>query len=227
MFVGWQARGNPKPVTLMFSTFGLILQIGDYCRYQCLASLKHRYVRPSIEHDSFLPRLGHDLVLTFGQKLTGRGNLIRREEVKMSQSMAFETDDRMAHDWAKESVSQIAASMTSRLAKSREAGGAILADPQMEEFVAAIEDRCAYAGFTPDKSEPAIPVALRMPQEPRTTGPNADEYRGRVDACLAWAGEAPTDEVRLACLTLAQAWLKAAMRQSGDISDHLPLAPTL
>ena len=62
--------------------------------------------------------------------------------------------------------------------------------------------------------------------QPPSTKPNADDYRGRVDACLSWAKEAPNDEVRLACLTLARAWLKAAMRDDGRGSD-LPLAPTL
>jgi phage-related protein len=139
----------------------------------------------------------------------------------MGQVIAIGTNDRMARDWVKESVSEIAASMASRLSKSREAGGAVLADPQI------IEDNCAYHGITPDTSGLANPIAVRMSQEQRTTKPNADEYRGRVDACLTWAREAPTDEVRLACLTLAQAWLRAAMRQGGEISDHLPLAPTL
>jgi hypothetical protein len=146
----------------------------------------------------------------------------------MGQSTAIGTNDRMARDWAKESVSEIAASMASRLSKSREAGGAILADPEIGNFVAAIEDTCAYDGVTSDTSEPANSIPLQMSQEQRrTTKPNADEYRRRVDACLTWAREAPTDDVRLACLTLAQAWLRAAMRQSGDVSDHLPLAPTL
>ena len=36
-----------------------------------------------------------------------------------------------------------------------------------------------------------------------------------------------TDDVRLACLALATAWLKAAVREDGDGSDHLPLAPAL
>jgi hypothetical protein len=55
----------------------------------------------------------------------------------------------------------------------------------------------------------------------------SDEYRIRADACLSWAQEAPTDEVRLACLTLASAWLKAAMGEDGGVPDHLPLAPRL
>jgi hypothetical protein len=56
---------------------------------------------------------------------------------------------------------------------------------------------------------------------------SSDEYRERADACLNWARDASTDEVRLACLTLASAWLKAAMSEDGGMSDHLPLAPRL
>jgi hypothetical protein len=63
-------------------------------------------------------------------------------------------------------------------------------------------------------------------QRPPSTKFNPDEYRGRVDACLNWAKEAPNDEVRLACITLAQLWLRAAMRDDGSGTD-LPLAPTL
>jgi hypothetical protein len=56
---------------------------------------------------------------------------------------------------------------------------------------------------------------------------NADEYRRRADACLDWAREASSDDVRLACLALATAWLKAAVSEDGAESDHLPLAPSL
>ena len=58
-------------------------------------------------------------------------------------------------------------------------------------------------------------------------GPPSDEYRVRADACLHWAREAPSDEVRLACLALANAWLKAAVREDSRVSYHLPPAPTL
>lgn len=52
----------------------------------------------------------------------------------------------------------------------------------------------------------------------------ADDYRARVDVCLIWARGACSDEVRLACLTLASTWLKAAMDQD---TSELPLAPRL
>jgi hypothetical protein len=61
--------------------------------------------------------------------------------------------------------------------------------------------------------------------QPPGAKPTSDEYRIRADACLNWAREASTDEVRLACLTLAYAWLKAAIDEDGRVSDHLPLAP--
>jgi hypothetical protein len=41
------------------------------------------------------------------------------------------------------------------------------------------------------------------------------------------AREASTDDIRLACLALATAWLKAAVREDGGGPDHLPLAPSL
>ena len=56
---------------------------------------------------------------------------------------------------------------------------------------------------------------------------SAEEYRRRADACLNWAREASSDDTRLACLALATAWLKAAVREDGDGSDDLPLAPRL
>jgi hypothetical protein len=64
-----------------------------------------------------------------------------------------------------------------------------------------------------------------LDQPPRRK--SSDEYRRRADACLSWAREASTDDVRLARLALATAWLKAAVREDGDGSDHLPLAPAL
>jgi hypothetical protein len=54
---------------------------------------------------------------------------------------------------------------------------------------------------------------------------SADDCRARADVCLVWAREACSDPVRLACLTLASAWLKAATDR--DTSAQLPLAPRL
>ena len=57
------------------------------------------------------------------------------------------------------------------------------------------------------------PQILR--DQPSLAAVSPDEYRKRLDTCLLWAREANADNVRLACLTLAQAWLSAAMRD-GD-----------
>ena len=73
-------------------------------------------------------------------------------------------------------------------------------------------------------SQGAETVLLDQPPRRKQS---AEEYRRRADACLNWAREASTDDVRLACLALATAWLKAAVREDGDGSDHLPLAPAL
>ena len=67
---------------------------------------------------------------------------------------------------------------------------------------------------------------MSLDNQPRPT-PMADEYRSRVDVCLNWAREAPTDEIRLASIALAQAWLRVAMRIEREMSESLPLAPTL
>ena len=136
--------------------------------------------------------------------------------------------DRIARARAEESVSEIAASMASRLAKIREGRHAVSIDAQDEPVIVANEHDRACEESRLDETNAPKPVVLetsldRLP----ISKPSADEYRRRVDACLEWAREAPTDEVRLACLTLAQAWLKAAMSQGGAVSHPLPLAPTL
>lgn len=81
----------------------------------------------------------------------------------------------------------------------------------------------------PGSEENAAPNPVLGPQMPRDqlqhTRLTADDYRARADECLNWAREAPGDEARLACITLAQTWLKAAIRDGGDVADGLPLAP--
>lgn len=144
----------------------------------------------------------------------------------MAPSIAFTNSDRIARDQAKEDVSEIAASIASLLAESRAGRGAVSTDAQDEQVIAANEHDCACEGARLDETNAPKQVVLSQDRLP-ISKPSADEYRGRVDACLKWAREASTDEVRLACLTLAQAWLKAAMSQGGDVSDRLPLAPTL
>ena len=146
----------------------------------------------------------------------------------MASSLAFRNGDYAGRDCVKESVSEIAASMASRLAKTREAGGIVTSDPLEAGPLAEDEQSCGCEGGRLDESGAQKQVVVQIPHgQMGSTKPNADEYRGRVDACLSWANEAPTDEVRLACLMLAQAWLRAAMRDDRTVSDHLPLAPTL
>ena len=122
-------------------------------------------------------------------------------------------------DGTKENVSEIAAAIASRLARS---------DPHRTDPMALAEvsrDDC-----TERANESSIPndFGSQMPLDnpPRPT-PVADEYRSRVDVCLNWAREAPTDEIRLASIALAQAWLRVAMRIEREMSENLPLAPTL
>jgi hypothetical protein len=146
----------------------------------------------------------------------------------MAPSLAFRNGDYAARDCAKESVSEIAASMASRLAKTREAGGTVSSDPLEAGPVAQGEQICASEGGRLDESGAPKQVVVQIPHgKLGSIKSSAEEYRGRVDACLSWAKEAPTDEVRLACLMLAQAWLRAAIRNDRTVSEHLPLAPTL
>ena len=145
----------------------------------------------------------------------------------MAPSLAFRNGDYAGRDYTRESVTEIAASMASRLARSRESGGVVASDTQEADTVARNEHRHACESDRLDERAVAKQGVLQMAHDRLpSTKPSADDYRGRVDACLGWAKEAPNDEVRLACLTLAQAWLKAAMRDDGSGSS-LPLAPTL
>ena len=67
-------------------------------------------------------------------------------------------------------------------------------------------------GCADDSEEPAGGTA------PTPTSHNAklafNEYRQRVEACLNWAKDARAE--RVACLTLADAWLRAAL---ADLTD--------
>ena len=123
------------------------------------------------------------------------------------------------------SINELAASISSKLARNAavpndapQAGASVLSD---DSFTLESERRdeipTLHEEVTPEMSHRDL---LR-------TNRTSDEYRGRADACLNWAREASTDEVRLACLMLANAWLKAAMAADGGGSDHSPLAPKL
>ena len=145
----------------------------------------------------------------------------------MAPSLAFRNGDYAGHDYTRESVTEIAATMASRLARSRESGGVVASDTQEAETIARKEHSYVCESDRLDERATAKQDVIQMAHDRLpSTKPSADDYRGRVDACLSWAKEAPNDEVRLACLTLARAWLKAAMRDDGSGSD-LPLAPTL
>jgi hypothetical protein len=111
-----------------------------------------------------------------------------------------------------ESVSEIAASIASRLVKSREGRSALSDDPSQagaffSEGTPANVSGCQYDGTASTQNSPQI-----LRDQASLAAVTPDEYRKRLEACLLWAREANADNVRLACLTLAQAWLSAAMR---------------
>jgi hypothetical protein len=117
------------------------------------------------------------------------------------------------------SLNELAASIASKLVRN----AIPLADPQPsvpQESGSFVERQDANISA----SQGAETVLLDQP--PRREE-SADEYRRRADACLSWTREASGDDVRLACLALATAWLKAAVSEDDDGSDHLPLAPSL
>jgi hypothetical protein len=123
-------------------------------------------------------------------------------------------------------VTAIAASIASSLARSRD-GSAAVDERRQADASAVDEANCACDSRRQDEGPAPRQVASQMSHDqPPGTKPTSDEYRVRADACLSWEREALTDEVRLACLTLANAWLKAAMSEDGGMSDS-PLAPRL
>ncbi len=145
----------------------------------------------------------------------------------MAPSLVFRNSDYPGRDYTRESVTEIAATMASRLARSRECGGVVASDTQEAETIARKAHCYARESDRLGERAAAKQDVLHMTHDQlSSTKPSGDDYRGRVDACLSWAKEAPNDEVRLACLTLAQAWLRAAMRED-DSGSQLPLAPTL
>jgi hypothetical protein len=114
-----------------------------------------------------------------------------------------------------ESVSQIAASIASRLAKSREGRTTFSDDPQQASTSVPIKGNTTLVSGCQNgtASTQLTPQILHDQADGTTVTP--DEYLKRLDSCLTWAREANAGDVRLACLTLAQAWLSAAMR-GGD-----------
>ena len=118
------------------------------------------------------------------------------------------------------SINELAASIASKLARNAPIDPEPSDPPKGDGLICQSERE-------DDKIPPPQEATTVMHNQPPYRKESSDEYRERADACLNWAREASTDEVRLACLTLANAWLKAAMSEDGGVSDHLPLAPKL
>jgi hypothetical protein len=123
--------------------------------------------------------------------------------------------DRARPNSTHESVSEIAASIAASLAKSREGRGTLSDDPpQTSAFVtkgdATIVNRRQFHGTASAQISPQV-----LPDQLNLTTVTSEEYRKRLETCLLWAREANPDSVRFACLTLAQAWLSAAMNDDG------------
>ena len=118
------------------------------------------------------------------------------------------------------SINELAASIASKLARNAPI------DPEPSDPLKG-DGLICQSEREDDKIPPPQEATTVMHDQPPYRKESSDEYRERADACLNWAREASTDEVRLACLTLANAWLKAAISEDGGVSYHLPLAPTL
>jgi hypothetical protein len=121
-------------------------------------------------------------------------------------------------------VEEIAASIASKLARNRE-GSLESGDLQNVEAFVLNESKWAYEDERPDES--AAPKQVTPEKSPPRMKTTSDEYWANADACLNWAREAPTDEVRLGCLALAETWLRAAMRYGDGAPSTLPWATTL
>lgn len=144
----------------------------------------------------------------------------------MTPSIVEKFDGHAALDTTRESVSQIAASIASRLARSRGVS-APFDDTERGSVSVVNEVVCASSNDRLDGDSARVVVTQILRDQLEHMTPTAEEYRVRADACLDWAREAPNDEARLACITLAQTWLEAAMRAGCDAMGGLPLAPTL
>jgi hypothetical protein len=122
------------------------------------------------------------------------------------------------------SITELAASIASKLARN----AAVPSDPPLAGATVLSEGSFTLESERRDEISAPQQVASEMShRDPLRTNCASNEYRERAEACLNWAREASTDEVRLASLTLANAWLKAAMGEDDGGSDHSPLAPRL
>ena len=123
-------------------------------------------------------------------------------------------------------VSEIAASIASKLARNRDDSGEAGDLQQAEAFVPNEANLACENEQLAESAASKRATAQMLPPRPHIKA-TSDEYWANADACLNWAREAPTDEIRLGCLALAETWLKVAMRNDGGATSALPRAPTL
>jgi hypothetical protein len=123
-------------------------------------------------------------------------------------------------------VSEIAASIASKLARNRDDS---VESGDLQQAEAFVPNKANLACENEQLAESAASkrvTAQMLPPRPHIKA-TSDEYWANADACLNWAREAPTDEIRLGSLALAETWLKVAMRNDGGGTSPLPRAPTL
>jgi hypothetical protein len=88
-------------------------------------------------------------------------------------------------------------------------------DPQHANGSVPIEGNPRLVGGRQNEGTASTQITRQiLHDQPSGAAVTPHEYLKRLDTCLMWAREANADNVRLACLTLAQAWLSAAMRDS-------------
>jgi hypothetical protein len=121
-------------------------------------------------------------------------------------------------------VSEVAALIASKLARNRPDNAE--SGDLLEAFVPNDIDRAFESERLAKSAAPMLVTPQVSPPQPHKKA-TSDEYWAKADACLAWAREASTDEVRLRCLALAQTWLSVALRIDGGAPPTLPRAPTL
>jgi hypothetical protein len=107
-------------------------------------------------------------------------------------------------------VTEIARSMALRLGRGRDSNGETGDLQQADAFVL---DEVGCPRDIEQPNEGTAPTPISHDQLPRAKL-TFNEYRQRVDACLNWAQEARAE--RVVCLTLAEAWLRAALADLAD-----------
>jgi hypothetical protein len=106
-------------------------------------------------------------------------------------------------------VTEVAASKALRLGRGRDSNGET-DDLQQADAFLLNEAGCARDNEEPDDGTAPTPTSHDQLPHAKLT---FNEYRQRIDACLSWAQEAGAE--RVACLTLAEAWLQAL----ADLAD--------